>query len=82
MNEGLSLAWSRVTVERQYSASLAAHGATAIVLAQEAFADAQTLGGYFDEFVIVARGGRPTYEPEPPKTAEELIERIAQGGGV
>lgn len=35
-----------------------------------------------DEFVIVARGGRPTYEPEPPKTAEELIERIAQGGGV
>ena len=53
MNEGLSLAWSRVTVERQYSASLAAHGATAIVLAQEAFADAQTLGGYFDQFVIV-----------------------------
>ncbi len=35
-----------------------------------------------DELVIVARGGRPTYEPEPPKTAEELIERIAQGGGV
>lgn len=35
-----------------------------------------------DEFVIVARGGRPTYEPEPPKTAEELIERIAQGGGL
>lgn len=35
-----------------------------------------------DEFVIVLRTGRPTYEPEPPKTTEELIERIAQGGGV
>lgn len=35
-----------------------------------------------DEFVIVARGGRPTYEKEPPKSAEELIERIAQGGSV
>jgi TRAP-type C4-dicarboxylate transport system permease small subunit len=35
-----------------------------------------------DEFVIVMRGGRPTYEPEPPKSTEELIERIAQGGGL
>ena len=35
-----------------------------------------------DEFVIVVRTGKPTYEPEPPKTTEELIERIAQGGGV
>jgi TRAP-type C4-dicarboxylate transport system permease small subunit len=35
-----------------------------------------------DEWLIVARGGRPTYEPEPPKSAEELVERIAQGGGV
>jgi TRAP-type C4-dicarboxylate transport system permease small subunit len=35
-----------------------------------------------DEFVIVLRVGKPTYEPEPPKTTEELIERIAQGGGV
>lgn len=35
-----------------------------------------------DEFVIVIRKGKPTYEPEPPKTTEELIERIAQGGGV
>lgn len=35
-----------------------------------------------DEFVIVARGGRPTYQPEPPKTVEELVERVAQGGGV
>lgn len=35
-----------------------------------------------DEFVIVLRTGRATYEPERPKTAEELVERVAQGGGV
>jgi TRAP-type C4-dicarboxylate transport system permease small subunit len=35
-----------------------------------------------DEFVTVLRVGRPTYEPEPPKSVEELIERVAQGGGV
>jgi TRAP-type C4-dicarboxylate transport system permease small subunit len=35
-----------------------------------------------DELVIVLGGGRPTYEPEPAKTAEELVERVAQGGGV
>lgn len=35
-----------------------------------------------DEFVIVLRHGRPTYQPEPPKTVEELVERVAQGGGV
>ncbi|MCA0419719.1 MAG: TRAP transporter small permease [Proteobacteria bacterium] len=35
-----------------------------------------------DEFVIVLRTGRPTYEPEPPKSVEELVERVAQGGGV
>jgi len=35
-----------------------------------------------EEWVTVAQGGRPTYEPEPPKTTEELIERVAQGGGV
>lgn len=35
-----------------------------------------------DEFVTVLRCGKPTYEVEPPKTAEELVERIAQGGGV
>lgn len=35
-----------------------------------------------DEIVIVARTGRPTYEVEPPKTVEELVERVAQGGGV
>jgi len=35
-----------------------------------------------EEWLIVARGAKPTYEPEPPKTTEELIERVAQGGGV
>lgn len=35
-----------------------------------------------EEWITVARGGRPTYEPEPPQTTEELIERVAQGGGV
>lgn len=35
-----------------------------------------------DEWVNVAAGGRPSYEPEPAKTAEELVERVAQGGGV
>jgi len=35
-----------------------------------------------DEWVIVARGGKPTYQPEPPKSIEELVERVAQGGGV
>jgi TRAP-type C4-dicarboxylate transport system permease small subunit len=35
-----------------------------------------------DELVIVARGGRPSYQPEPPKSVEELVERVAQGGGV
>lgn len=35
-----------------------------------------------DEFVIVLRSGRPTYVPEPPKSVEELVERVAQGGGV
>ncbi|CAM5765095.1 TRAP transporter small permease [Bosea minatitlanensis] len=35
-----------------------------------------------EEWLIVARGGRPSYEPEPAQTTEELIERVAQGGGV
>jgi len=35
-----------------------------------------------DEFVIVASGRRPTYEKEPPATTEELLERVASGGGV
>ena len=35
-----------------------------------------------EEWLIVARGGKPTYESAPPQTTEELIERVAQGGGV
>jgi TRAP-type C4-dicarboxylate transport system permease small subunit len=35
-----------------------------------------------DELVIVLRGGRPTYVPEPPTSVDELVERVAQGGGV
>jgi TRAP-type C4-dicarboxylate transport system permease small subunit len=33
-----------------------------------------------DELVHVLRGNTPRYEKEPPKTAEELIERAAQSG--
>ena len=33
-----------------------------------------------DELVHVAAGNKPRYEREPPKTAEELIERAAQSG--
>ena len=35
-----------------------------------------------DELVRVIQGHRPTYEKEPPKTTEELIDRVAAGGGV
>lgn len=35
-----------------------------------------------DEFVHVARGNHPSYEKPPAKTPEELIERVAAGGGV
>ena len=35
-----------------------------------------------DDLVRVIAGGRAIYEKDPPKTAEELIERVAQGGGV
>jgi len=35
-----------------------------------------------DELLIVLSGRKPTYEKEPPRTAEELIERVVQGGGV
>ncbi|SFI34415.1 TRAP-type C4-dicarboxylate transport system, small permease component [Bosea sp. OK403] len=35
-----------------------------------------------DEWLIVASGRRPTYEKEPAATPEELIERVASGGGV
>jgi TRAP-type C4-dicarboxylate transport system permease small subunit len=33
-----------------------------------------------DELVHVARGNKPRYEKEPPKTPEEIIERAAQSG--
>ena len=33
-----------------------------------------------DELVHVAGGNKPRYEKEPPKTAEELIERAVQSG--
>jgi TRAP-type C4-dicarboxylate transport system permease small subunit len=35
---------------------------------------------FLDELVHVARGGRPRYEKEPPKTVEERIERAIQEG--
>jgi TRAP-type C4-dicarboxylate transport system permease small subunit len=35
---------------------------------------------FLDELVIVLRGGRPSYEKDPPKTAEEVIERAIAGG--
>lgn len=35
-----------------------------------------------DELVHVLRGNLPTFHKEPPKTTEELIERVVQGGGV
>ena len=34
-----------------------------------------------DELVRVCRGLRPTYEKEPPASPDELVERIASGGG-
>jgi TRAP-type C4-dicarboxylate transport system permease small subunit len=33
-----------------------------------------------DELVHVARGHRPRYEKEPPRTAEDIIERAASSG--
>ena len=35
-----------------------------------------------DELVHVLRGNLPTFHKDPPKTTEELIERVVQGGGV
>jgi len=35
-----------------------------------------------DEVVRVLGGQKPSYEKEPPRTTEELIERVAEGGGV
>ncbi len=34
-----------------------------------------------DEMVYVLRGNKPTYEKEPPSSPDELVERIAAGGG-
>ncbi len=33
-----------------------------------------------DELVHVARGNKPRYEKEPPKTAEEVVERAVSSG--
>jgi TRAP-type C4-dicarboxylate transport system permease small subunit len=35
---------------------------------------------FVDELVRVASGHRPTYEKEPPKSAEEVVERAIQSG--
>ncbi len=35
-----------------------------------------------DELIHVLRGNPPTFEKPPPKTVEELLERVAEGGGV
>jgi TRAP-type C4-dicarboxylate transport system permease small subunit len=35
-----------------------------------------------DELVHVLKGNKPTFEKDPPKTTEELIARVAEGGGV
>ncbi len=37
---------------------------------------------FVDELIHILRGNRPSYEKPPPKTTEELLERIAEGGGV
>jgi TRAP-type C4-dicarboxylate transport system permease small subunit len=35
-----------------------------------------------DELIHVLRGNNPTYEKPPPKTTEELLQRVVEGGGV
>lgn len=35
-----------------------------------------------DELVNVLGGNRPSYEKEPPATPDELVQRVAEGGGV
>jgi TRAP-type C4-dicarboxylate transport system permease small subunit len=35
-----------------------------------------------DEFIHILRGNPPSYERPPPKTTEELLQRVAEGGGV
>jgi TRAP-type C4-dicarboxylate transport system permease small subunit len=37
---------------------------------------------FLDELWTVINGGKPTYEKEPPATPEELLDRVASGGGV
>jgi TRAP-type C4-dicarboxylate transport system permease small subunit len=34
-----------------------------------------------DEMIHVLKGNKPTYEKEPPSSPDELVERIAAGGG-
>lgn len=35
-----------------------------------------------DELITVLSGRPPTYEKPPPKTADELLQRVTEGGGV
>jgi TRAP-type C4-dicarboxylate transport system permease small subunit len=37
---------------------------------------------FLDELVTVLRGHPPSYEKPPPKTTEELLQRVTEGGGV
>ena len=37
---------------------------------------------FLDELIHVLRGNPPSYEKPPPKTTEELLERVTEGGGV
>ena len=37
---------------------------------------------FIDELVHVLRGNPPTFEKPPPKTVDELLERVVEGGGV
>jgi TRAP-type C4-dicarboxylate transport system permease small subunit len=40
------------------------------------------LTALLDELWTVLNGGKPTYEKDPPATPEELLDRVASGGGV
>ena len=35
-----------------------------------------------DELILVLRGNPPSFEKPPPKTTDELLARVAEGGGV
>ena len=37
---------------------------------------------FVDELIHILRGNAPSYEKPPPKTTEELLKRISEGGGV